>query len=169
MCRAIETRQVFKRNHHRTHHVVVFVVENVTVPDVARSCRWVKRECVLSRFQVGVVHELGSYTDQHSSDYKRRGKDDVLPSVFARELAGGYRCTRHTGLGEIVCSAQGAVLRVKLEVTDTKRTSRVARISGNAAWRGIAGITELHRILHIDPHRWMIERESRVRPIQELK
>src|SRR5215831_10186299 len=138
----------------------------MAVPYVAWSCRRVERECVLSRCQVGVVHELWSYTDQHSSDHERRGQDDVLPSVFARELAGRYRCTRHAGLGEIVCSTQGAVLRVKLEVTGAKHTGRVARVRRRSVWVvGIVRITELHRNLYIDPERWMIERESRVRPI----
>src|SRR5215472_7297884 len=102
--RAVESRQVLKRNHHRTHHVVVFVVENMAVPYVTRPCRRVKRECVLTGCQVCIVHKLRSQADQQSCDRERRDQDDVLPSVFARELAGGYRYTRHPWLGKIVCS-----------------------------------------------------------------
>src|SRR5947209_4936493 len=168
--RAVETRQVLKRDDHGAHHVVVFVIKDVTVPDVTRPCRRVKWEYVLPGLQVGVVRVLQCQADQHSRDHERRGQDDVLPSVLARELAGGYRGTRHAGLGKVVCSAEGAVLRVKLEVTDTKHTGRVARVRRRSVWIvGIVRIAELHRILHIDSDRWMIERKSRVRPIQFLK
>src|SRR5260370_9979990 len=88
---AVETRQVLESNHHRTHHVVVLVIENMAVPYVTRSCCRVKRERVLSGFQVGVVHRLWRESDQQSSDHPRRGKDNVLPSVLARKLAVGGR------------------------------------------------------------------------------
>src|SRR5260221_4701049 len=153
-CRAVETRQVLKRDDHRAHHVVVFVIEDVAVPYVTRTCRRVKRECVLPGRQVRVVRVLQCQTDQHSRNHEWRGKYDVLPSVLAGKLAGGYRCTRHAWLGKVVCSTQGAVLRVKLEVTGAKHTGRgawIRRRTLRGVWMG--RVAELHRKLHIDPYR----------------
>src|SRR5437660_529179 len=142
----------------------------MAVAYVARPGRRIKREYVLPGPQVRVIRVLQGQPDQHASDRERRGKDNVLPSVFAGKLAGGYRLTRHTWLGKIVCRAQSAVLRVKQEVTDTHRTVRVARVCRRTVWVvGMGRITELHRSLHIDSDRWMIERKSRVRSIQLLK
>src|SRR5260370_6479191 len=84
---AVETRQVLERNHHRTHHVVVLVIENMAVPYVTRSCCRVKRERVRSGVTVGVLHRLWRESDQRSSGHPRRGKDDVRPSASATELA----------------------------------------------------------------------------------
>src|SRR5258708_21214846 len=142
----------------------------MAVPYVTRPCRRVKREYVLPGRQVRVVRVLQCQTDQHSRNHEWRSKDDVLPSVLTGKLAGGYRCTRHSWLGKVVCSTQGAVLRVKLEVTGAKHTGRVARVRRRTVWVvGMGRIAELHRSLHIDPDRCMIERKSRVRPIQFLK
>src|SRR5262245_46001034 len=105
----------------------------MTMPDVARPFRRVKRKCVFPGEQVRFFHGLRCEAEPDSSDHKRRSEEDVFPSSRAGRGRDGL--TRRAG-------EHRASLGVKQEVTDTCPVSRV------------------HRRLRVDSDRWMIQRKG---------
>ena len=88
-----------RRQHpHRPHHVVVFVIEDVAVPDVAWPRRGVERKRIEARNQIRFLRVLRREPHRDARDLSRRRDEGILPSALGGDGGSGGPVRKSRGV-----------------------------------------------------------------------